>query len=108
MTKCNIFQEDGKAVDFAIGTLKTYHSSDGVQREICGVCGATVFWRSKQRPDLIDVSVRLLDPKEGGRVESWLHWRTNKVSYGELAVIKGLIASLADGLKRWSNEEQKA
>ncbi|KAL2072105.1 hypothetical protein VTL71DRAFT_11448 [Oculimacula yallundae] len=106
--KCNIFQEDGTPIDFTMGTLKNYVSSDGVQREFCGTCGATAFWRCEERPDLIDVSVGLLDPKEGARAENWLYWRTNKVSYGELAVSKDLVASLADGLKRWELEEEKA
>lgn len=97
--KCNILQEDGKALDFQMGTLKTYPSSEGVWREFCGVCGANVFWRCKEnRPDLVDVSVGLLDPEEGARAENWLWWWKNRVSFREFCVSERLVASLEAGL----------
>ncbi|KAH9213644.1 Mss4-like protein [Leptodontidium sp. 2 PMI_412] len=104
--KCNISQEDGTPLDFAMGTLKSYQSSEGVLREFCGVCGATVFWHCEERPELIDVSVGVLDPEEGARVEGWLDWWTDRVSFEELALSKDLIASLGDGLKRWKAAKQ--
>lgn len=99
--KCNIFQENGEGLDFKMGTLKKYDSSEGVQRESCGKCGATVFWHCKERPDLIDVSVGLFDPQEGARVEGWLEWWTERVSFEELAVSTSLVQSLENGLKEW-------
>ncbi|TVY34193.1 hypothetical protein LOCC1_G008540 [Lachnellula occidentalis] len=98
---CNIFQEDGRPLDFNMGTLKRYDSSKNVFRDFCGLCGATVFWHSTERPGLMDISVGLLDPEEGARVESWLEWRTARVSFEELAVSRSLVASLEDGLKSW-------
>ncbi|KAH7370031.1 Mss4-like protein [Rhexocercosporidium sp. MPI-PUGE-AT-0058] len=103
--KCNIFQEDGTPLDFAMGTLKSYQSSKGVLREFCGVCGATIFWHCEERPELIDVSVGVLDPEQGARVESWLDWWTDRVSFEELALSKDLVASLGDGLKKWKEEK---
>ncbi|KAK0101617.1 hypothetical protein ONS95_006780 [Cadophora gregata] len=103
--KCNILQEDGSPVDFSKGTLKPYASSEGVTREFCGRCGATVFWHCEERPNLIDVSIGLFDPEQGARVEGWLDWWTDRVSFEELAHSKELVASLADGLKRWKAEK---
>jgi hypothetical protein len=97
--KCNIFQEDGRQMDYDMGTLKSYESSEGVSREFCSVCGATVFWHCEERPSLVDVSVGLLDPAEGARVESWLEWWTGRVSFEELAVSRSLVRSLEEGLK---------
>jgi hypothetical protein len=99
--KCNVFQEDGQPLDFNMGTLKRYESSKDISREFCGVCGATVFWHCEERPELMDVSVGLLDPEEGARVESWLEWWTDRVSFEEMAVSKSLVASLEKGLKGW-------
>lgn len=94
--------------------LKTYDSSPGVQREFCARCGATVFWHDRWRPDLADVSVGLLDAPEGARAESWLEWWCGRVSFeeeagngrtGEVArMAKGLVGSLAEGLRRWEGE----
>ncbi|CAG8980161.1 hypothetical protein HYALB_00007400 [Hymenoscyphus albidus] len=97
--KCNIFKEDGTPLDFDFGTLKRYGSSEGVMREFCKVCGATVFWHCDWRPSVIDVSPGLLDPEEGARVESWLDWWTDRVSFSEMAVSKNLVKSLEEGMK---------
>ena len=102
--KCNIVKENGQEMDYNMGTLKTYASSPGVSREFCSVCGATVFWRCEGRPDLVDVSVGLLDPAEGARVEGWLDWWTGRVSFEELAVSRSLVGALEEGLKTWASE----
>jgi hypothetical protein len=99
--KCNIFQENGQGLDFEMGTMRRYGSSEGVSREFCGTCGSTVFWHCEERPELIDVSVGLLDPAEGARVESWLDWWTQRVSFEEMAVSRRLVESLEAGLKGW-------
>jgi hypothetical protein len=122
--RCNIFiypLSSGKSVgdssprqlDFETvppGVLRSYESSPGVAREFCHRCGATVFWHNTQRPDLIDVSVGLLQAPEGARAESWLEWWTARVSFAEdagaqmpgqmLASLraKNLIQSLENGL----------
>ncbi|KAK8029856.1 hypothetical protein PG993_011147 [Apiospora rasikravindrae] len=90
--------------------LQSYESSPGVLREFCARCGANVFWHDKWRPDLIDVSVGLLDAPEGVRAEDWLDWWTERVSFSEDAVdgrygevgkrALGLIMSLEYDMKR--------
>lgn len=97
--------------------LKSYESSPGVVRESCPRCGATVFWHDRWRPELIDVSVGLLDATGGARAENWLQWWCGRVSFEEDAdngrvgemgrLAKGLIRSLEDGLKRWGDERGK-
>ncbi|KAI0458469.1 hypothetical protein F5B21DRAFT_459811 [Xylaria acuta] len=101
-------------LDFATlppNILTSYESSQGVRREFCSRCGATVFWRDRWRPELIDVSVGLLDAAEGARAESWLDWWTGRVSFAEDAGngrtgetanrTKSLIGRLEEGLRRY-------
>ena len=88
-----------------MGTLQLYGSSKDTYREFCKICGATVFWHNTGRPDLIDVSVGLLDPQEGARAERWLDWWTGRVSFIEMAVSQDLANSLENGLKSLGNEE---
>jgi hypothetical protein len=96
--QCNIFKDDGQSFDFQVGTLKSYESSKGVLREFCGVCGATAFWHCDWRPDLVDVSVGLLDLEEGARAEDWLVWWKGRVSFRELSNSGDLVAALEGGL----------
>ena len=101
--KTNIFQPNDQLMDFSMGTLKQYQSSEGVYREFCSCCGATVFWHCDERPDLIDVSVGLLHAGNGARAESWLDWWTERVSFEEHAQNKVLISSLSIGLQSWGH-----
>ena len=99
--KTNIRQLNGEPLDYSVGTLKQYESSEGKYRHFCGTCGATVFWRSDQRSEeLIDVSVGLFDASSGVRAKEMLEWATERVSYHEDAQNKGLIAMLSEGIKR--------
>ncbi|KAG6856417.1 hypothetical protein H0H87_004636, partial [Tephrocybe sp. NHM501043] len=80
--------------------LRRYGSSRGRNREFCGTCGATVFWWGEERPDLVDVSVGLLDEKQNGvRAEKWLEWWKERVSFQEDAINVKLVSALAEGLK---------
>ncbi|KAI0805448.1 hypothetical protein GGR55DRAFT_276256 [Xylaria sp. FL0064] len=98
------------------GILTSYESSPGVRREFCSRCGATVLWRDRWRPELMDVSVGLLDADEGARAETWLDWWTGRVSFAEDAGIgrtgeiarsaKCLIDSLENGLRLWGRSRQ--
>ena len=97
----NLFQKDGKPVDFSMGTLKEYKSSEGVTRHFCGKCGATVFWRTTKRPKLVDVSVGLMEAPSGSRAEEWLEWKTDRVSFTEFSQNRKLIGMLEEGLKEY-------
>ena len=99
--KANIFQAHGEVLDFGAGTLKRYESSKGACRDFCHTCGATVFWSSDARPELIDVSVGLLNAESGARAEEWLDWWTERVSFEEMALNKSLISQLSKGLQEW-------
>ncbi|KAK7964086.1 hypothetical protein PG996_008225 [Apiospora saccharicola] len=114
-----ITKEEFQALDFAAleaaategwkKMLQSYESSPGVMREFCAKCGATIFWHDKSWPDLIEVSIGLLDAPEGVRAETWLDWWKGRVSFAEEAgnrrqgeVAKravGLIQGLEHGLK---------
>jgi hypothetical protein len=93
----------------ARGTLKGYVSSEGVVRESCPRCGATVFWRDRWRPGVVDVSVGLLRAGEGALAEGWLDWWKGRVSFAEdagkgrtgiaAARAEKLIGQLEGGLK---------
>ncbi|KAI0548483.1 hypothetical protein F4679DRAFT_550636 [Xylaria curta] len=97
--------------------LTSYESSQGVRREFCSQCGATVFWRDRWRPELIDVSIGLLDAAEGVRAESWLDWWTERVSFAEDAGngrtgqtaerAKSLIDTLEEGLRNYHGQGRK-
>lgn len=104
--KSNIIQEDGSEMDYGMGTLRRYLSKEDVWREFCGVCGATVFWHCGWRPSIVDVSIGLLDPAEGARVEAWLEWWTDRVSFEELAVNRSLVRRLEEGLRRWGKAKE--
>jgi hypothetical protein len=95
----NVDLKDGKPWQPHFGTLGHYNSSTDVTRDFCKTCGATVFWRSEARPELIDVSVGLLRAAEGARAESWLHWWTKRVSFCEEALDQEVVRTLAPGLK---------
>ncbi|KDR80165.1 hypothetical protein GALMADRAFT_242427 [Galerina marginata CBS 339.88] len=83
--------------------LKQYSSSPGKYREFCGTCGATAFWWHIGRPDVIDLSIGLLDQEEDGvRAEDWFSWHKGRLAFMELALTtprKGIIQGLVDGLK---------
>ncbi|KAI0875264.1 hypothetical protein GGS24DRAFT_301069 [Hypoxylon argillaceum] len=117
----NSGETDTIPLDFATlppSILTSYESREGVRREFCSHCGATVFWRDRWRPELIDVSVGLLDADEGARAETWLDWWTGRVSFAEDAGLgrtgetarraTHLIDSLEEGLKRWSEERENS
>lgn len=86
--------------------LRSNESSPGVYRDFCHNCGATVFWHSKVRPDLIDFSVGLLQATEGARAESLLGWWRDRCSFAEDAGLdrKGWIKDWAEGLIRGLEE----
>ncbi|PPR01226.1 hypothetical protein CVT26_015304 [Gymnopilus dilepis] len=80
--------------------LKQYMASPARYREFCATCGASAFWWRADSPDLICVSVGLIDEANvGARAESWFDWHTHRVSYIEKAVSSSLGRALEEGLK---------
>lgn len=69
--------------DPIIGSLAYYASSTGVLRFFCNTCSATVFFAEDERPQLLDVSVGLLDAPDGARAEGFLSWSFGKVDFKE-------------------------
>lgn len=106
--KVNISHINGNALNFGNGTMSCYESSRGVSRYFCGRCGATLFWSSIERPELLDVSVGLLNAAEGARAESWLEWWTERVSFEEEAINKDLVSGLGTGLRTWGHGQQSS
>lgn len=102
--KANIRQMSGDPLDFKQGNLEQYCSSKSVYRNWCLTCGATVFWHSDERPDLVDVSAGLLIAKTGARAEELLEWATARVSFQEESHNKTLIARLGERLRDYGNE----
>ena len=81
------------------GTLKTYNSSPNTYRDFCSGCGATVFWRSDERKDVVDVSVGLIDAASDVRAETWLDWYTDRISFEEGANDEPILTTVKDGLR---------
>lgn len=79
--------------------LKRYIASPGEYYEFCASCGATVFSWQTGTPDLIHVAVGMLDEKGGARVEGWLEWHRDRVSYKEKAFDNSFARGLEEGLK---------
>lgn len=77
--------------------LNRFYSSPKAMCTFCNVCGATVFSRHGDRPDMLGVSVGLLRAREGSRARNWLSWWRSKVGFAEEV-----------GMERWGDEEERA
>lgn len=101
---------EGK-VPFAtpFGTLKGYRSFHDVTRYHCDTCGASAIYQTDDRTDLVDVAVGLMDAPEGARAESWLEWRTTRLSFREDALprAKGLTLAVESGLEQYGKRNEK-
>jgi hypothetical protein len=81
--------------------LKQYISSPGKYREFCGTCGAMAFAWQADVPDLVSVSVGLLDEKDSGaRAENWLEWHKRRISFEEKAISRAVAKGLEAGLMK--------
>jgi len=89
--------------------LKQHLSSPGKYREFCGTCGATCFWWHVGRPDVIDVSIGLLDERDNGvRAEDWLKWHKKRISFIEKAKLSREVArGLVEGMASYQDPEEK-
>ncbi|KAL2015633.1 hypothetical protein VTK56DRAFT_5073 [Thermocarpiscus australiensis] len=92
------------------GTLRAYRSSPGVTRAFCGACGATVFYAvddDERTPSpekrVVDVAVGILRAREGPAAETWLAWRTGRVSWWESGreFDEAFAEGLRNGMEEW-------
>lgn len=92
--------------------MKQYMSSTGRYREFCSECGATAFWWHAGRPDVIDISMGLIDQEcDGARAEEWFKWHRHRVSYSESSsidryIVDGLVNGLAKYEEHHSSDEE--
>ncbi|KAF6764095.1 hypothetical protein DFP72DRAFT_840213 [Ephemerocybe angulata] len=99
-------QEPGRTIVFSQQEsrpkgLKQYVSSPGRYHEFCGTCGATAFWWHVSRPNLVDLSMGLLDASvDGVRAEHWFEWHKSRVSNMEVSGNRKMVASLVEGLRQ--------
>lgn len=102
----NIKLANGEAFNFEFGTLKSYSGTKDAKRYFCGRCGASAFYTTTAKPDMVDVAVGLLDASSGARAEDWLDWDSDKVDFEVDAPNRGLVTALADGLKLWREHKE--
>ncbi len=100
--KVNLLNEDKRPFNMESGCLRRFESSPGVYRDSCMTCGATLFWHSAERPDLIDVSVALLRAPSGARAETLLEWDTTRVNFVEEALDQEFARALQMGPRQGS------
>ena len=86
------------------GSLTEHQSSKDVRRYFCGNCGATVFFDSLKRPEVIDVAVGIVDANSGARAEDWLAWSWDKPDYGEYAANRKMHKEILQGYRRWNEK----
>lgn len=100
--------EPAVGTDLIIGTSKTFESSKGVRRAFCGTCGATVFYWSEDRADIVDVALGLVRASEGLFAESWVTWRNGRVAYQESGerFDRDFAEAVALGIKSWGAERE--
>ena len=100
--------DGGTPFSLPFGSLKSYRSSTDVERYFCGTCGATVFFTADDREGLVDAAAGLLDAPEGARAESWLEWRTTRLSFREdsLPRAEALTLGVEEGLKKFGERKQ--
>lgn len=102
---------DGK-VRFSVpfGTLKAYRSNHDVTRYHCGTCGASAFYQTDDRTDLVDVAVGLMDAPEGARAETWLEFSTKRLSFREDALprARDLTLAVEYGLEEFGKRKSEA
>jgi len=57
-----------------LGTLTYYSSSPGVEWYFCSNCSATIFHAWKNRPNMLNVAIGVLEASDGARAEGFLSW----------------------------------
>jgi len=84
-------------------SLKTFQSSDDVQRHFCSSCGASVFYASAKQPKEMDVAFGILRAKDGSLARSFFAWNETKIHHLEDAVDKDLLTLVKNNLGALNN-----
>ena len=85
----NVFTADGQPVNFSVHGpsapgLQDHRSTAGeVRRSFCKTCGASFFWWSDGRPQVVDIAAGILRAPEGLAASNWLWWRSRLSSEEE-------------------------
>ncbi|KAK2050081.1 hypothetical protein LZ31DRAFT_537898 [Colletotrichum somersetense] len=89
--------------DFRLGTLEVFNSSPDVERYFCSTCFANVFYAVRDRENMVNIAIGLLDHPDGARAEGLLAWSYGKVGW-EAEVAGGWREKLASSVKTLSKE----
>ncbi|KLJ09610.1 hypothetical protein EMPG_14971, partial [Blastomyces silverae] len=100
--------EPAIGTDLNIGTTKTFNSSKEAKRAFCGTCGATAFYWSDDRPEIVDVALGLVRATEGLFAESWVTWRSGRMAFKESGELfdRDFAEAMAEGIERWGVERE--
>ena len=84
--------------------LEVFNSSEGIERQFCGTCGATVFYERNGYPNCYDVALGLFETDKRGLWEflnDWFEFKQwDKIKYTEDAVDSAFKEGLLAGLSR--------
>ncbi len=84
--------------------LEAFNSSEGIERQFCGTCGATVFYERDGYPNCYDVALGLFETDKQGLWEFLNDWFEfvdwDKIKFTEDAVDTEFKERLLGGLKR--------
>lgn len=99
-------------LDFKMGTLKTYKSSESNTRGFCGVCAASVFALTtrrvpSERQAVLAVAMGILRAPEGVRAENWATWRSGNIAWAKDAQSydAAFTGELVEKHGKWGQEE---
>lgn len=79
--------------------VKKHNSSEGVWRDFCTTCGASVSWQSKKEPGEMDIAAGILRSPDGALAKSFIDWDTTKLHFAEDALDEALIRQVSENLK---------
>ncbi|KAI9737504.1 MAG: hypothetical protein M1834_009659 [Cirrosporium novae-zelandiae] len=107
--KTDLFWIDGKPLEVDMGTLRRYESSNGVYRDFCNTCGATIFFSKDERKiPIYDIGIGVVRSKHGSRAEEYFRWKTDGINFRDDSVDDELVDSLENGLVKWYKGKEQA
>ena len=76
--------EEGRKMNAGLN-LKPFWSSLNSCRSFCGTCGATVFYSTDKRQEIVNVAAGLLRAAEGAMARRWLSWQWGRTAWKDEA-----------------------